>query len=87
MSGGTAETCASGLKAVKKTFKAVTRKEGAGFVVRRPVGGGELTDEEADPFLLLDELPRTHYAPGSFQCLSLPLPLSPCPSPFARCCC
>ena len=43
-----------------------TQREGAGFLVRRPIGGGQISDEEADPFLLLDHLPRTNYAPGEF---------------------
>jgi len=36
--------------------------EGAGFVVRRPIPGAELS--MVDPFLLLDEMGPVEYAPG-----------------------
>ena len=55
------------VKTIKKRFCANKRTEGAGFVVRRPIGDTQISDEEADPFLLLDEVPRTHYAPGEFK--------------------
>ncbi|KAJ1490962.1 pirin protein [Baffinella frigidus] len=58
-------TCSSSRRIVTK-FTARTQKEGAGFLVRRPIGSGQITDEQADPFLLLDHLPRTNYAPGEF---------------------
>ena len=63
MSGSAA--CSASRRIVTK-FTARTQKEGAGFIVRRPIGGGQLTDEQTDPFLLLDHLPRTDYAPGAF---------------------
>lgn len=37
------------------------QREGGGFVVRRPVGG-EVS--QVDPFLMLDHLGPTTYAPG-----------------------
>ena len=49
-----------------KKFKAHSQKEGAGFVVRRPIGGPHLLDSVADPFLLLDELGPVEYAKGEF---------------------
>ena len=59
-------SCPAGAKRVVKKFHAHSQREGAGFIVRRPIGGSSLSDQEADPFLLLDELPRTNYAPGEF---------------------
>ena len=53
-------------KTLVKRFRPVKVKEGAGFTVRRPVGGPHLTDAASDPFLLLDELGPETYAPGDF---------------------
>ena len=53
------------VKPVIKKFKAQSQSEGAGFVIRRPIGR-TLSDEEADPFLLLDELGPVSYAKGEF---------------------
>eukprot|EP00241_Pyramimonas_parkeae_P023103 CAMPEP_0114323210 /NCGR_PEP_ID=MMETSP0059-20121206/27728_1 /TAXON_ID=36894 /ORGANISM="Pyramimonas parkeae, Strain CCMP726" /LENGTH=278 /DNA_ID=CAMNT_0001451419 /DNA_START=175 /DNA_END=1012 /DNA_ORIENTATION=- len=53
-------------KKVERKFLAKKKKEGAGFIVRRPIGGSELSDEDADPFLLLDELGPVNYAKGEF---------------------
>ena len=53
-------------KNILKKFMAHTQREGGGFVIRRPIGGRELSDEEADPFLLLDELGPKDYRPGEF---------------------
>ncbi len=39
---------------------------GAGFIVRRPVGDGQISDKESDPFLLLDELGPVTYKKGEF---------------------
>lgn len=41
------------------------QREGGGFVVRRPFPGG-LSDQQADPFLLLDELGPVEYRRGEF---------------------
>ena len=54
------------VKPVIKKFQAHSQREGAGFVIRRPIGGRNLSDEEADPFLLLDELGPVTYAKGEF---------------------
>ena len=50
-----------------KIFKAHSQREGAGFIVQRPIGGPYLSDEQADPFLLLDELGPTSYKKGEFE--------------------
>jgi len=50
---------------IRETTRIVTahrQREGAGFVVRRPVPSQGL--EVADPFLLLDEMGPVDYAPG-----------------------
>lgn len=50
---------------IRETTRIVTahhQREGAGFVVRRPLPTAGLT--MADPFLLLDELGPVDYAPG-----------------------
>ena len=54
------------LKPVLKQFTAHTQKEGGGFIIRRPIGGAAISDTEADPFLLLDELGPKDYQPGEF---------------------
>jgi redox-sensitive bicupin YhaK (pirin superfamily) len=51
--------------AVRETNRIVTahrQREGAGFIVRRPVPTAGL--DVADPFLLLDEMGPADYAPG-----------------------
>ena len=53
-------------KVLLKRFKPKKLKEGAGFIVRRPVGGGQISDKESDPFLLLDELGPVTYKKGEF---------------------
>eukprot|EP00906_Rhabdomonas_costata_P025439 RCo036371 len=56
---------ASGMKTVTKVLRAPEMREGAGFLVRRPIGSS-LPSAETDPFLMLDELVPTNYAPGEF---------------------
>ena len=53
------------VKPVIKKFQAHSQREGAGFVIRRPIGGRNLSDI-ANPFLLLDELGPVTYAKGEF---------------------
>ena len=53
-------------RAAKKTFQARSQREGAGFIIRRSVGSSNVSTEETDPFLMLDELPLTDYKPGEF---------------------
>lgn len=53
-------------KVLLKRFKPKKLKEGAGFIVRRPVGDGQISDKESDPFLLLDELGPVTYKKGEF---------------------
>ena len=54
------------LRRVSRVITAHRQTEGGGFVVRRPfpsvVDGRQL--EHLDPFLLLDEMGPTDYAPG-----------------------
>ena len=55
----------SGISAIRETTRVVTahrQREGAGFIVRRPVPTPGL--ELADPFLLLDEMGPVDYGPG-----------------------
>jgi quercetin 2,3-dioxygenase len=55
----------SGTSAVRETTRIVTahrQREGAGFIVRRPVPAPGL--DVADPFLLLDEMGPVDYGPG-----------------------
>jgi quercetin 2,3-dioxygenase len=55
----------AGHRQVRETARIVTahrQREGAGFIVRRPVPATGL--ETADPFLLLDEMGPVDYAPG-----------------------
>lgn len=52
----------SQLRSVRKVVTAHTQREGAGFVVRRPVPSQGL--DLADPFLMLDEMGPVDYAPG-----------------------
>src|SRR3954453_10286363 len=47
---------------VVETIRAHRKREGAGFVVRRPFPGPAM--QHADPFLLLDEMGPVQYAPG-----------------------
>jgi len=59
---------AGGLGKARKLVQVVAshrQREGGGFVVRRPFPGG-LSDEAADPFLLLDELGPVEYRRGEF---------------------
>ena len=49
-------------RAVAQTVTAHQQKEGAGFLVRRPVPTTGL--EQVDPFLMLDEVGPVEYAPG-----------------------
>src|SRR5260370_35411080 len=52
-------------KTIRETTRVVTahrQREGAGFIVRRPVPAPGL--DVADPFLLLDEMGPVDYAPG-----------------------
>src|SRR5258708_8001312 len=55
----------SGSSAVREPTRIVTahrQREGAGFIVRRPVPAPGL--DVADPFLLLDEMGPIDYGPG-----------------------
>ena len=47
---------------VQRILQAQRQREGAGFVVRRPFPAPGV--EQLDPFLLLDEMGPTEYAPG-----------------------
>ncbi len=52
-------------KTIRETTRVVTahrQREGAGFIVRRPVPAPGL--DVADPFLLLDEMGPVDYGPG-----------------------
>ncbi len=51
-------------KPVIKKFRAPQLLEGQGFSVRRAIGGGDMTEEETDPFFLLDEFPRIEWRAG-----------------------
>ncbi|KAJ9446941.1 hypothetical protein DIPPA_34276 [Diplonema papillatum] len=44
---------------VVKVFTAHAQKEGAGFTVQRPFPSKHLTDEQTDPFLMIDEIGPT----------------------------
>jgi redox-sensitive bicupin YhaK (pirin superfamily) len=60
---------AAGEDAVRRVVKTITLRtqtEGGGFTIRRSIGSSQLSSEETDPFLMLDELPVTEYAPGEF---------------------
>src|SRR5271155_4823946 len=50
------------IREVTKVVSAHRQREGAGFVVRRPFPSVGL--DAVDPFLLLDEMGPTDYAPG-----------------------
>jgi quercetin 2,3-dioxygenase len=50
------------MRKVKKIIKSMQVHEGAGFIVNRPFPVPGL--REIDPFLLIDEMGPTHYAPG-----------------------
>ena len=52
-------------RSVTKIVTPRTQREGAGFVIRRSIGGS-FKEAETDPFLMLDELPPTDYKPGEF---------------------
>lgn len=64
---GAAATCTADAKPVMRKFAVAQVREGAGFVVRRAIGGGGISQEESDPFLLLDELPPTVFTPNEFR--------------------
>src|SRR5262245_5599067 len=49
-------------RTVERVVTAHRQREGAGFIVRRPIPTGGL--ELVDPFLLLDEFGPIDYAPG-----------------------
>jgi redox-sensitive bicupin YhaK (pirin superfamily) len=51
-------------KPVIKRFRAPQQLEGQGFPVRRAIGGGDMTEEDTDPFFLLDEFPRIEWRAG-----------------------
>ncbi len=53
---------AASLRAVKRVITAHRQREGAGFVVRRPVPTAGL--DQVDPFLMLDEMGPITYGPG-----------------------
>jgi len=56
------------IKSILKSFVAHTQSEGAGFIVNRPIGySRHLSDKEADPFLMLDELGPKYYNKGEFE--------------------
>jgi len=55
------------MKKVVKMFTAISQREGAGFIINRPIGSGQITDKESDPFLLLDELGPRQYKKGEFE--------------------
>lgn len=50
-------------RTIERVFPAVRTTEGAGFIVHRPFPTRQLMD--FDPFLLLDEMGPTDYAPGA----------------------
>jgi redox-sensitive bicupin YhaK (pirin superfamily) len=49
---------------VTKIVTARQQMEGAGFLVRRPLGGGAGGQDLGDPFLMIDHLGAVEYAPG-----------------------
>jgi quercetin 2,3-dioxygenase len=49
-------------KEVVRLVTAHRQREGAGFIVRRPIPSADL--EQVDPFLLIDEMGPVDYAPG-----------------------
>jgi len=51
---------------IQKVFTPRSQKEGAGFIIRRSIGSSDLKQSDTDPYLMLDELPPTNYAPGEF---------------------
>lgn len=56
------------VRRVNKVFTAHSQKEGEGFIVQRPFPSRNLTDEQTDPFLMLDEFgpkPADANAPGA----------------------
>ncbi|WP_322054080.1 pirin family protein [Paraburkholderia bannensis] len=53
----------SAVRSIAHVFPAVRTTEGGGFVVHRPFPTRQLMD--FDPFLLLDEMGPTDYAPGA----------------------
>lgn len=67
MEQSAAEVEAPLMKQVVKTFTAISQREGAGFIINRPIGSGQITDKESDPFLLLDELGPREYKKGEFE--------------------
>ena len=71
----------STIREATKVVTAHRQREGAGFIVRRPLPMQGL--ELADPFLLLDEMGPVDYAPGEAVGASRPACSSSreCPSP------
>eukprot|EP01125_Pyxidicula_operculata_P017714 TRINITY_DN6237_c0_g1_i4.p1 TRINITY_DN6237_c0_g1~~TRINITY_DN6237_c0_g1_i4.p1 ORF type:complete len:245 (-),score=18.56 TRINITY_DN6237_c0_g1_i4:9-743(-) len=58
------ETCPLIIKrGISKIFTAPKTFEGEGFPVERPIPG-DITQEEVDPFLLLDHMGPVNYGPG-----------------------
>ncbi|WP_310634311.1 MULTISPECIES: pirin family protein [unclassified Paraburkholderia] len=51
------------IRSIERVFPAVRTTEGGGFIVHRPFPTRQLMD--FDPFLLLDEMGPTDYAPGA----------------------
>lgn len=51
-----------GLRPILRVVTAHRQREGAGFLVRRPFPGAGI--DQADPFLLLDEMGPSTYGPG-----------------------
>ena len=54
-------------KSIIKKFEAHSQKEGAGFIVNRPIGGRHMDSKSSDPFLMLDELGPIQYKKGQFE--------------------
>jgi len=54
-------------RSIVKKFEAHSQREGAGFIVNRPIGGRHMESTESDPFLMLDELGPKQYKKGEFE--------------------
>eukprot|EP00465_Bigelowiella_longifila_P005661 CAMPEP_0185260204 /NCGR_PEP_ID=MMETSP1359-20130426/8829_1 /TAXON_ID=552665 /ORGANISM="Bigelowiella longifila, Strain CCMP242" /LENGTH=307 /DNA_ID=CAMNT_0027846371 /DNA_START=98 /DNA_END=1024 /DNA_ORIENTATION=+ len=67
MSSGESKSGGGEGRTVVKKFKAVTRKEGAGFTIHRPIGDTQMSTAMTDPFLMLDELGPITYGKGEFE--------------------
>jgi len=52
---------------IEKVYTAHSQSEGAGFIVHRPFPSSSVSDERADPFLMLDELGPKEYKKGEFE--------------------